>query len=88
MVYAEARPKSAMHLVLRLQGGRYADCDALAYGPARVSQRPKNAALPKNEQGPVLTLLPGEPPRGPCNESTPALDDKGNPFGWITRKRC
>lgn len=88
VVFAEARPKSAVHLVLRLQGGRYADCDALAYGPARVSQRPKNAALPKAEQGTVLTLLPGEPPRGTCNQSEPAMDDKGTPFGWITRKRC
>ncbi len=88
VVFAEARPKSAVHLVLRLQGQRYADCDALAHGPARITLRQKNAVLSKAEQGPVLTLLPGEPPRGPCNQSEPAMDDKGTPFGWITRKGC
>jgi uncharacterized membrane protein len=88
VVFAEAKPKSAVHLVLRLSGGRYADCDALNYGPARVVPRAKNAVLSKAEQGPVVTLLPGEPPRGTCFQSEPAMDDKGNPFGWITRKRC
>ena len=88
VVFAEAKPKSAVHLVLRLSGRRYADCDALAHGPARISHRPKMAVLSKAEQAAVLTLLPGEPPRGPCDVSEPAMDDKGNPFGWITRKKC
>jgi hypothetical protein len=64
------------------------DCESSVSGPVRISERKKNAPLGPAEQAVVLTLLPGEPPRGSCDRSEPALDDKGNPFGWITRKGC
>jgi uncharacterized membrane protein len=88
VVYAEALGKGKFHLVLRLQGRRYADCETTGTGPARVSGRKRGGTLTPAEEVALVTLLPGDPPRGPCDVSEPALDDRGNPFGWITRKGC
>jgi uncharacterized membrane protein len=88
VVFAERRPNQTVHLVLRLADKRYADCEAPPYGPARVIPRGKNSRLSPAEQAVVLTLLPGQPPRGSCDRTEPALDDKGSPFAWITRKGC
>jgi uncharacterized membrane protein len=88
VVFAEHRPNKNIHLVLRIPDRRYADCEAPPYGPARVIPRAKNSKLKPAEQTAVLTLLPGSPPRGSCDRTEPALDDKGNPFGWLTRKTC
>jgi uncharacterized membrane protein len=88
IVFAEHRPNKSVHVVLRLPDKRYADCEAPPFGPARVIRRGKNAALSPAEQTALLTLLPGSPPRGSCDRSEPAFDDRGNPFGWLTRKGC
>jgi hypothetical protein len=85
--FAEKKPK-VVHLVLRMPGNQYVDCEAPASGPVRVKGRGKNAALHPAEEAVVLTLLPGVPPRGDCYRSEPAVDDRGNPFGWISRKGC
>jgi hypothetical protein len=87
-VHFAEKKGNTVHLVLRTAGRRYADCEAPGSGPARVSQRSRNAALSPAEQAVVLTLLPGDPPRGACFASEPAVDERGNPFGWITRKTC
>jgi hypothetical protein len=88
VVFAEKRPNNKVHLVLRIPGPRYVDCEAAPEGAVRVRPREKNAALSPVEQAVLLTLLPGEPPRGACDRSEPAFDEKGHPFGWITRKGC
>jgi uncharacterized membrane protein len=88
VVFAEKRANDKVHLVLRLAGARYADCDVWGYGPPRVVRRAKNEPLKPEEQAVVLTLLPGAPPRGACNATEPAVDERGNPFGWLTRKSC
>ena len=88
VLFAEPLPKDRFHLVLRGAGRRYADCETTNSGPARVTSRKKGGKLSPAEEVAVLTLLPGEPPRGACDRSEPALDDRGNPFGWITRKGC
>jgi uncharacterized membrane protein len=88
VVFAERRANGVVHLVLRLPGKTYADCESPGEGSARISARPRNAPLAPPETAALITLLPGEPPRGKCDRSEPAFDDKGNPFGWITRKGC
>jgi len=89
VVFAEELGKGRFHLVLRLPGRRlYADCKVPAVGPASVIARQRDVPLNPAEQVAILTLLPGEPPRGKCDRTEPALDDKGIPFGWITRKGC
>jgi hypothetical protein len=88
VLFAEKRPKNKVHLVLRLPGSAYVDCEAPPSGSARLQPRDKGVPLAPAEQAALLTLLPGEPPRGPCDKSEPAFDDKGNPIGWITRKSC
>jgi uncharacterized membrane protein len=88
VVLIERKPNDNIHMVLRLPDKRYADCQVSSYGPARVIRRGKNAALKPEEQVALLTLLPGQPPIGSCDRTEPALDEKGTPFGWITRKGC
>jgi uncharacterized membrane protein len=85
VMFATMRPEGA-HLVLRLPGQRYVDCDLPAHGTARINNRPKGAALGPGETAAVLTFLPGEPPRDGCYETQPALDERGDPFAWISRK--
>jgi uncharacterized membrane protein len=86
--FAERRGKDVVHLVLRLPGKSYVDCEAGSSGPPKVTKRPRNQPLAAAEEAVVITLSPGEPPRGRCDRSEPALDERGNPFGWITRKGC
>jgi hypothetical protein len=88
VVFAERRAKGVVHLVLRLPGKTYADCESPGEGSARISARPRNAPLAPPETAALITLFPGEPPRGTCDRSEPAVDEKGSPFGWITRKGC
>lgn len=88
VVFAERSAKGVVHLVLRLPGKTYADCESPGEGTARISARPRNAPLAPPETTALITLFPGEPPRGTCDRSEPAVDEKGSPFGWITRKGC
>jgi uncharacterized membrane protein len=88
VVFAERRAKGIVHLVLRLPGKTYADCESPGEGSARISARPRNAPLAPPETAALITLFPGEPPRGKCDRSEPAFDEKGSPFVWITRKGC
>jgi uncharacterized membrane protein len=88
VVFAERRAKGVVHLVLRLPGKTYVDCESPGEGTARISARPRNAPLAPPETAALITLFPGEPPRGTCDRSEPAVDEKGSPFGWITRKGC
>jgi uncharacterized membrane protein len=89
VLFAAGRPGVGVRVLLRLQDERYADCEVLSMGSQpRIKGRPKGGALAPEERAALLTLLPGEPPRGPCDRNEPALDDKGNIFGWISRKGC
>ena len=88
VVFAQMRPDKSVHMVLRLPGKVYADCEVTPSGTAKLSQRPKDKPLLPQEQAALLTLFPGAPPREPCYRSDPAVDSEGNPFGWISRKGC
>ena len=88
VVFAQKRPDNSVHLVLRLPGKVYADCEVGASGTAKLNQRGKDKALAPHEQAVVLTLFPGAPPREPCYRNEHAVDSEGNPFGWISRKGC
>jgi uncharacterized membrane protein len=87
-VHFAEKKGDTLHLVLRRSGKRYVDCKVPSRGPALLNPRKKNAQLSPAEQVVVVTILPGEPPRGVCYRSEPALDDRGHPFGWTTRKGC
>ena len=88
VLFAQVRPDKSVHMVLRLPGKVYADCEVGTSGTAKLSQRPKDKALRPEEQAALLTLFPGSPPREPCYRNDPAVDTEGNPFGWISRKGC
>ena len=87
VVFAERRG-DVSHLVLRVQNKAYVDCESRGDGSARIRERPRSTPLSGVESTTLITLFPGEPPRGKCDRSEPAFDEKGNPFGWITRKGC
>jgi len=88
VLFAEHRPDHSVHMLLRLPGKVYADCDVNPAGTAKLSRRPKDKDPLPQEQGVMLTLFPGSPPREPCYKSEHAVDSEGNPFGWISRKGC
>jgi len=89
IVFAAVKPDKTVHLVLRLPGQRYADCDLPpGRGPAKVTLRPKGAAPFAEEQAALLTLLPHEAPSGGCFRSQLVLDEQGRRFGWISLKTC
>src|SRR5262249_7763813 len=89
VLFAAGQPGHDVHVLLRLQEGRYADCTVTPLGGMpRFKKRSQGTRLAREEQLALLTLLPGQPPRGPCDRTEPALDVNGNPFGWITRKGC
>jgi hypothetical protein len=89
VVYAAVGPDKVVHLVLRLPGERYADCDLPpGRGRAKVKTRRPGTALASEELAAVLTLLPSEAPSEGCYRSQSALDELGNPFGWISIKGC
>ena len=88
VMFAEHRPDKSVHMVLRLPGKVYADCDVSPSGTAKLVRRSKDKELLPQEQGTMLTLFPGAPPREPCYKSEHAVDSEGNPFGWISRKGC
>lgn len=88
VLFAEQRPDHSVHMVLRLPGKVYADCDVNPAGAARLSRRSKDKEPLPQEQVAMLTLFPGAPPREPCYKSVHAVDSEGNPFGWISRKGC
>jgi hypothetical protein len=88
VLFAEHHPDPSVHMVLRLPGKVYADCDVNPAGAAKMSRRSKDKELLPQEQGAMLTLFPGSPPREPCYKNEHALDTEGNPFGWISRKGC
>jgi hypothetical protein len=89
VVFAAVRPDKVVHLVLRLPDERYADCELPpGRGNAKVKTRRKGATLASEELAAVLTLLPSEAPSEGCYRSQSALDEQGNPFGWISIKGC
>jgi uncharacterized membrane protein len=88
VLFAEQRPDHSVHMVLRLPGKVYADCDVNPAGTVKLNRRSKDKPLLPQEQAAVLTLFPGAPPREPCYKSDHAVDSEGNPFGWISRKGC
>jgi hypothetical protein len=89
VVFAAARSDKGVHLVLRLPEERYADCDLPpGRGPVKVKTRRKGATLADEEQAAVFTLLPSASPFEGCYRSQSALDEYGNPIGWISIKGC
>jgi hypothetical protein len=90
VVFAAVRPDKTVHLVLRLPGGRHADCLLPpGRGPARVTLRPRDAPSSPEEAAAVLTLLPQRPPPSEaCYRPQPVMDEQGRLFGWIARKGC
>jgi len=78
-----------VHLVLRLPGERYADCDLPpGRGSVSIKMRPKSATLAGEELAAVLTFLPREAPSEGCFRSQLVPDELGKPFGWISLKGC
>lgn len=88
VLFAQTRPDKSVHMVLRLPGKVFADCEVGPAGTAKLVRRAKDKPLLPEEQAAVLTLFPGAPPREPCYKNDPALDSEGYPFGWISRKGC
>jgi hypothetical protein len=89
VVFAAIKPDKTTHLVLRLPGDRYADCQLPpGRGPAKVTLRPRGAPRRPEEQAAMLSLLSTPPPMEPCYRPQPVYDDKGERMGWATLKGC
>ena len=90
VVFAAVLPDKSAHLVLRLAGSRFADCELPpGRGPARVSLRPRDAPTTPEENAAVLTLLRmGPPVSEPCFRPQPVEDDEGRRLGWVAIKGC
>lgn len=90
VVFAAVKPDKTTHLVLRLAGGRYADCVfPPGRGPAKISLRPRDAPSSPEERAAVLTLLhAGPPPMEPCFRPQLVFDDQGQRLGWGSLNGC
>jgi hypothetical protein len=90
VVFAAVTPDKTAHLVLRLPGGRYADCELPpGRGPARIATRRRDAPTSPEERAAVLTLLRmGPPVSEPCFRPQLVLDDEGRKLGWVSLKGC
>jgi hypothetical protein len=89
VVFAAIKPDKTTHLVLRLPGDRYADCQLPpGRGPAKLTLRPRGASRPPEEQAAMLSLSATPPPMEPCYRPQPVYDDKGERMGWASLKGC